>query len=75
MLVSRYYHGCGVIDAQDGSGNKEVVVAGDFDTIGTVDDSETVEIYSVVNGSWRMGKYLLLFLEEPVNFTEIGCVN
>ena len=50
MYYSRYIHGCGTISAQDGSGNKEVVAAGD-----NGGGSDTVEIYSIDNDSWRAG--------------------
>lgn len=51
LLTTRYAHGCGTINAQDGSGNKEVVGAGDVAGSG----AETVEIYSTVDDSWRFG--------------------
>ena len=49
--TTRYAHGCGTINAQDGSGNREVVGAGDVAGSG----AETVEIYSTVDDSWRFG--------------------
>ena len=55
MYYSRYIHGCGTISAQDGSGNKEVVAAGDLGS-----DGDTVEIYSIANGSWRPGNIQLV---------------
>ena len=45
--LSRVYHGCGSIDAQDGTGIKEVVAA----------DADSVEIYSISEDNWRMGEY------------------
>ena len=53
MSHGRATHGCGTISAQDGSGNKEVVVAGD-----RYDD--TVDIYSIANDSWREGNIQLM---------------
>ena len=53
MLHGRALHGCGTISAQDGSGNKEVVVAGD-----RYDD--TVDIYSIADDSWREGNIQLM---------------
>ena len=49
LQTGRDDHGCGTINAQDGSGNKEVVVAGS--NCGT-----SVEIYSIVDDTWRYGK-------------------
>ena len=53
IMHGRATHGCGTISAQDGSGNKEVVVAGD-----RYDD--TVDIYSIADDSWRRGNIQLL---------------
>ena len=53
MQSSRYSHGCGTIDAQDGTGNKEVVVAGDAGL-----DDDSVEIYSTSEENWRIGEEL-----------------
>ena len=50
MSHGRATHGCGTISAQDGSGNKEVVVAGDYNYL-----DKNVEIYSIANDSWRAG--------------------
>ena len=52
MQGYRYWHGCGTIDAQDGSGSKEVVVAGGYDA----NDYVSVEIYSTSANNWRMGE-------------------
>ena len=48
--MSRYQHGCGTID---GSGSKEVVVAGDA---GSSSDDESVELYSFAEETWRTGE-------------------
>ena len=55
MYTSRYTHGCGTISAQDGSGNNEVVVAGDHKS-----SDDTVEIYSIADDSWREGNIQLM---------------
>ena len=55
MQKSRYRHGCGTIHSQDGSGNKEIVVAGDYLTIGS-GDAYSVEIYSTSEDKWRIGE-------------------
>ena len=47
--MSRSEHGCGTID---GSGSKEVVVAGDFSS----SDGDSVELYSFAMDSWRTGE-------------------
>ena len=52
MQSSRESHGCGTIDAQDGTGNKEVVVAGGYY------DDDSVEIYSTSEENWRIGEEL-----------------
>ena len=57
MYYSRYIHGCGTISAQDGSGNKEVVAAGD-----NKGSDDTVEIYSIADDSWRLGNIQLMTL-------------
>ena len=54
MQVSRQDHVCGTINAQDGLGNKEVVVAGDYTN--PTNDEGTLEIYSVFEGIWRFGE-------------------
>ena len=51
LQSSRFEHGCGTIDAQDGTGNKEVVVAGGRYTA-------SVEIYSTSEENWRIGEEL-----------------
>ena len=53
MQESRYSHGCGIID--DGSGSKEVVVAGDYN-LPTWNNAESVEIYSFSDDTWRTGE-------------------
>ena len=50
MQTSRYGHGCGTID---GSGSREVVVAGHL-----FGDAKSVEIYSFYMDSWRTGEEL-----------------
>ena len=50
MQSSRSEHGCGTINAQDGTGNKEVVVAGAY--------ADSVEIYSTSEENWRIGEEL-----------------
>ena len=50
MTTSRKIHGCGTIYAQDGSGNREVVAAGDHKG-----SDDSVEIYSISDDSWRSG--------------------
>ena len=49
MQRSHYLHNCGTID--DGTGNKEVVAAGD-----NGDDASSVEIYSTSEDNWRIGE-------------------
>ena len=51
MLFPRLDHGCGTID---GSGSKEVVVAGGVVEVTAGDES--VEIYSFPEDTWRMGE-------------------
>ena len=58
LTRSRWAHGCGAIFAQDGSGNREVVVAGDLKDSVTADG---VEIYSFADDSWRYGNLLGCF--------------
>ena len=58
MYSSRYTHGCGTISAQDGSGNKEVVAAGEHKL-----SDDTVEIYSIADDSWREGNIQLMVLK------------
>ena len=57
LSTSRWGHGCGTIYAQDGSGNKEVVAAGDLRG-----QDYSVEIYSIADDSWRPGK---IYFKEP----------
>ena len=58
LQTTRYIHGCGTTVAQDGSGNMEVVTAGDRESSG----AESVEIYSIVDDSWRYG--ISIFMRE-----------
>ena len=53
---ARYYHGCGTVLAQDGSGNKEVVIAGHYFS----NYYTTVEIYSTTEDRWREGKSFVI---------------
>ena len=49
MQATRESHGCGTID---GSGSKEVVVAGDY----YISDDDSVELYSFAEETWRTGE-------------------
>jgi len=51
MQATRESHGCGTID---GSGSKEVVVAGDY----YISDDDSVELYSFAEETWRTGNSL-----------------
>lgn len=51
LTTTRWGHGCGAINAQDGSGNRKVVAAGDLKG-----QDDSVEIYSIADNSWRSGK-------------------
>ena len=65
LSISRWGHGCGTINAQDGSGNKEVVAAGDLKSS---EGSDSVEIYSFADDSWRSGNlFALLLLRNNIN--------
>ena len=50
MSIPKYTHGCGTITAQDGSGNKEVVVAA----------GDVAEIYTIGYNGWREGDIQLM---------------
>ena len=50
LNTNRWGHGCGVTYARDGSGNKELVVAGDLKG-----QDATVEVYSFADQYWRSG--------------------
>ena len=51
MQRSHRLQGCGTIDSHDGSGSKEVVVAGDNGS-----DAESVEIFSSSEDTWHIGE-------------------
>ena len=61
LTSTRWGHACGAVNAQDGSGNREVVAAGDVAA-----GDNTVEIYSPVDDSWRSGN--IDFEEREVKY-------
>ena len=59
LIFVRCGHGCGTIYAQDGSLNKEVVVAGT--TAGGGEGDYPAETYSTESGSWRESNQITFF--------------
>ena len=63
----RFNHGCGTITARNGSDSKEGVAAG-----GQVAGfANTVEIYSVADGSWRYGIELMYHYRVTIQVNRV----